>query len=148
MSQIDQKVQEITEAIADKATFENGVITFDKDTYQSTLPEDISFDTIKKVDDHNRRFAAALTNHVGNVAIEAMEKDKDLKQVSGQVKGGAITFGAVTQREGTVRNPTSGEVTTTKGPTRTTIKHTASKGASGYLKTVKNALAEKAAEVL
>lgn len=57
--------------------------------YEAHLPDGITMDTVKSVSSYNTTFCAAGTHAVGELAIEAMKKDKKLESVTAKLPFGS-----------------------------------------------------------
>jgi hypothetical protein len=81
---VKQDIINIAAAIKKDMTLDakTGVITVNKDLYERLLPEGLTKDTIELVQQHNTEFAAAAGLAIGEVAIPAMKKHKELERVS------------------------------------------------------------------
>lgn len=86
----DDDSKEISQSVMDLVEKIRSGITIDKTTgigkevdeagklYRSNLPKDLSVATVKKVNDYNKDFAAATAYVSGELAVDAMKKNKDL----------------------------------------------------------------------
>ena len=76
--------------IAEKMQFDkgNGVISFEEDYFESTLPEGMTMAMVKGVQKHSAALMAATTVAVGTQAAEAFEGDPDLSEVTASYKVG------------------------------------------------------------
>lgn len=144
---IRDEIKTLKEVYSKNLKIENGVAVLEPGTFEKTLGEKVSIDTVKSVQNALKDSAAAYTLALGEAALAAMKKDKKLDQVSGDVKAGYDTFGAVIRRTNEARNPANGETVTTHGHTR--AYYTAAAGANkGDLAKVRRYLAERGAELL
>lgn len=79
---IKPSITALAEAL--KATFtlgEGGIVTVAPGAYESTLPESLTPEVVRQVQDHNADVLAAAALALGQVAIEGFVKDKALDQV-------------------------------------------------------------------
>lgn len=67
---------------------EGGVIIADKDLYEQSLPDELTMDSVNAVYAHTENLVAGLTLATGEIAEEAMKKDKKLDSVSSELKIG------------------------------------------------------------
>lgn len=58
-----------------------GAATIAADAYVKSLPDGITLDTVKKLQEHNAVFYPAVTKAFGDCAIEAMKADKKLESL-------------------------------------------------------------------
>ena len=59
-----------------------GIVEVGKDLYERLLPEGLDKKTVELVQEHNTLFAAASGLALGEVAVPAMKKHKELERVS------------------------------------------------------------------
>jgi len=107
---------------------EGDSITVPADLYATTLPEGIDLATVKRLHDHRNNFLAGAALAAGEVAIEAMKDDPNLKTVTTKIAGmGKDDATITTQRQHEHRaSPTSSELV--KAPGWTTVAYRANPG--------------------
>lgn len=144
-----------TRELADKlkngmAIDDNGIITTEKDLFQSTLPEDLDMKTVNRVFDHTAELTSAMVLATGELGEDALKKNKKLDTVSSNLKmsrHGEITTKYDRRIERTVRNPQDPNAKPRQvvqwGVTTPRIKLSASKN-SGDLKKVRQTVMENA----
>jgi len=81
---ISTEIKDLADQIAKGITFKDGKVEVDANTYVQTLPESISVEQAKAIHKHHSNFFPAATLALGNVALEAMKKDKKLEQVTAE----------------------------------------------------------------
>lgn len=137
--------QEIADKIKDSWSFENGKASFAKDAFKLSLPEDISYETVKKVNNHAQNFALAVAAVNGEKAIDVLKKDKGLEKVSvsAEMYHGKVVH--TVNRSATIRNMQTGAETEVFGHSSTKITIT---GNGKDFKAVKSRIAELAAKAL
>lgn len=65
-----------------KLDTKTGTVEVGKDLYKRLLPEDLTVETVERVQEHNTLFAAASGLALGEVAVPAMKKHKELDRAS------------------------------------------------------------------
>ena len=128
----------------------NGAITAEENTFEKTLPEDLTMDIVNKVSDHNTTFVAAGVHAMGQMAIESMGQHKNLDSASGTIKmGGKDTLEVGIDRSRTYANRLQEGATDVVKYGVTDIDYTVVAGKNaGQLKKVKQAIGEYAHEHL
>lgn len=144
-SVLPENVKSLADKLKDKFEYANGKITFAKDAYKTTLPEDVTYDLAKKVINHNQDFALAVAALSGERAVEELAKDKSLDRVKSTAEFYHGKVEHTTYRESTTRNVQTGEETIVKGQTSTRLTISV-KGKE--FKAVKARVAELAAKKL
>lgn len=141
--------------VANGTVGKDGVVLFNKGTYEEILPETLTIKNVEEVFKHHADLVSATTLATAELAEMAMKKDKKLDQVSSELrvegKGmravGAINSRYVREQERTVRNPSKPEEparqVTTYGATTSHIT-TFSTRNRGELKTVKAVVSARA----
>lgn len=130
---VSEEVSEMAKRIAKEIKLADDGLSVEipKDLYVNTLPEGITESQIKAVQQHNSTFFPAMTMAVGEVAINAFKKNKDLESVEAKAKLVSRDAYEVTiKREQEQRNPHDGSKTTVYGaPTSKVVTYAAkSKG--------------------
>lgn len=84
MSQISNEVVALSDKIkkAVEVDASTGVITTPKDLYESLLPETLTIEQVKTLQEHNSQVIAASAKAVGELAIPLMAENKELDRVS------------------------------------------------------------------
>lgn len=116
----------------------DGTVKYSEDVFAKTLPEDIDMDTVQKVNklvDLNLSAQALVT---GELAVNAMKKDKQLKQVTSSVPYHNNTISATVQRERQVPNADGG-TSTAYGTIRASVQVNGAANKGSYKK-VKSAV--------
>lgn len=88
-----------------------GKVTFAADAFKTALPEELSTDTIRKVEHFKQDFAAAQTLVTGELAAKYFKDNSSADAVKSMVRLPVGASIAVVQRETTLRNPVTGEET-------------------------------------
>lgn len=85
--QISEDVQSIAKTIKDHADVDKntGTVTISKDAYKATLPDDLTFDQVKKVYQHTEKAVAGLTLATGEIGEELLKERDDIDAVSAQM---------------------------------------------------------------
>jgi len=142
MSDVKQAVQDLAAKI--KPMFTLAVLPA-ADLYEKSLPEGITTDQIKAIQQHNTALVAATGLAVGELAIDAFKADKDLTRVSTEFAavGDKISTAVIRSREYPAGGiPKEGEV---RDPNAKIVKYgvieaayeVASNGNKGELKKVR-----------
>lgn len=146
MSDVKQAVQDLAAKIKPMFTLaDNGVVLPAADLYEKSLPEGITTDQIKAIQQHNTALVAATGLAVGELAIDAFKADKDLTRVSTEFAavGDKISTAVIRSREYPAGGiPKEGEV---RDPNAKIVKYgvieaayeVASNGNKGELKKVR-----------
>lgn len=81
---VKQVVIDMSEKMKSGITLDKktGTATAADDIFASTLPEDLSIETVKRVSEHNGNFIAAGALAFGDMSVAAMAKNKGLEQTT------------------------------------------------------------------
>ncbi len=145
---LDMSKQIKVEIALDKAT---GVATVPADLYERLLPDGLTVGAIKIQQEHNSVFAAATLHALGQVAVPALHKNKDIDSVDLSVPTvGKDTFNASVQRSRQVPNRTPDGVsgTTTKFGSSSIEFNMYGTKSRGQIAKVKDALSAEATKIL
>lgn len=107
MSTVNETITVLSEQLAKKVTIENGKAVIVADAFESTLPEGMTLDTVKAVQQHESDFESALAHRVGIAAVDAMKADATLADVKGTTKMGSVGLTAKVARSAAYPNPRS-----------------------------------------
>jgi UPF0288 family protein (methanogenesis marker protein 3) len=117
------------------------------DPFKENLPDGLSMDTVAAVKDYNTTFVAASSMAFGNLAIEAMTKNKSLEQANVSFgMGGRDSVEHTFIRQKDVRNVKTGETMQKFGSMTTTMEIHAGNQKAGQLGAVRAQLSELATE--
>lgn len=127
---------------------DKGVATIEKDYYQTHLPDGVTVDAVKALQQYNTDIVAAGALAFGEVAVEAMKKDKDLKIATMHMPTvGKDGFEWQIDRSYQARNPSTGQSDERFG--RISVKHeTYATEKKGQFAAVKTHLADLAMKSL
>lgn len=149
-TEIKPEIRTLADVIKGKMSLgEEGVITIDGDITEALLPENLDMSTVKMYQDHQSNLVAATGLALGEVGIDAFEKDKRLDRVSTEFNFGKDTIGGGFDRMKEYR--TSMEAGAPMAPKYGVLspKYTVAASApKGSLKKVKSYLNEQALAVL
>lgn len=157
MSNVKQAVQDLAAKIKPMFTLaDNGVVLAEEGLYEKTLPEGITLEQLKAVQQHNTALVAATALAVGEIAVDAFKADKELTRVSTEFPVANDKIGANVLRsreypaggipkEGEVRDPSA---KITKYGVIEASYETASNGNKGELKKVRTQIGALAAAAL
>ena len=103
------------------------------DAYEQTLPDGITLDIVKQVQDHQKHFVIAAAGAAGRVVIEAMAKDPKLAKGSVEFAMGRDKVTAQTMREKEFTNhfAKDGQEATIRVPAYTSVKIESHAGKTG-----------------
>lgn len=97
---LKQETLDMAKHVADHLTVVEGEIKVDEATYIKSLPEGITEDTIKKIQEHNSVFFPAAEHAVGSAMFGLYQNDAELKDQSTKIKlVGKDTFEVSSTRE-------------------------------------------------
>lgn len=157
MSDVKQSVIDLAAKLQAQMTLgEAGIVEVPKDLFAQTLPEALTLDTIKLVQDHTNDLVAATAEALGNIAISAFKADEKLEQLSVEFGCGVDSLAGTIQRskeypaggipkEGEARDPNA---TITKFGI-VSMKYGVNAHANkGTLKKVRDGINKRAAEAL
>ena len=142
---LPEAAQEVYNKIHDTWKFENGKATFDKDAFKKSLPDGLTYETVKQVNNHAQNFALAVAAINGEKAIETLKENKGLDKViaTAEMYHGKVVH--TVHRTATVRNVATGAESEVLGQSNTKIIIT---GNGKDFKEVKARIAELAAKAL
>jgi hypothetical protein len=126
-----------------------GTITAGADIFQSTLPEDLSMETVQKVREHNTTFVAAGAHSFGTASIDLLAGNKKLDRITTEISlGGKDNVTYSMDRSKTTVDHLHGKGEVVKfGVLTTTLETVAGKNA-GQLKAVRTEMGTIAMERL
>ena len=129
-----------------------GVITENEPgkVYEASLPEGLTVEVVKTVNNHNGNFVAGTAHALGTIAVDTLKANKDLKEVTGDIKTvGKDHVGiTVTRSREYVNRLGGGNETIVKfGVTDATYHHAPGTN-SGQLKVVRGVIGELAVAAL
>lgn len=148
--EIKAEIVQLADKIKKEITIDGstGVATVPKELYANTLPDGLTVDTIKQLQDHNSQFAAASYMALGEASIPVMKKHKDLDRSTLDIPTvGKDHFSLTFDRSGEVRAPGGGDPKTVYGTGRVAFNMYGTKN-RGELSKVRDMLSEKAAAAL
>lgn len=90
--ELKESTLELATRIKPLVTVENGTFQFDKDTFETTLPESLDIKTVKAVQNHIQTFEAAANVAAGEVGIEYLAANPDATALLGNTKVGNDTY--------------------------------------------------------
>lgn len=144
-----EQIQNIAGMLKEKITIADGKATIAEGTYVGCLPEGLDEKILKQVQDHNSVFYPAVTQAFGEVAIEAMKKDKKLDQVTLEVPLiGNDHFDVTMSRSKTFPNPAGGDPIQKWGVIGAQLVTQSARANRGDMNAVRDSLATMALEAL
>lgn len=157
MSDVKKSVLDLAASIQSHMTLgEAGIVEVPKDLFATTLPEGLTLEAVKLVQDHTNDLVAATAEALGNLAIPAFKADEKLEQLSVEFGCGVDSLAGTIQRskeypaggipkEGEARDPNA---TVTKYGI-VSMKYGVNAHANkGTLKKVRDGINKRAAEAL
>ena len=150
---VPSEVLEIANAAKAKMKADGGMVELDKEFYAETLPEGLTMDTVKQLQKHNANVVAGVGMAFGEVSIEAMKKDKQLKETQFSTNIGKDTVGGVFRREyeksmGIPKDGEERKTETAYGQLNMSYKVHGAAGSRGALKKVRDGLNAMARDAL
>jgi hypothetical protein len=124
---INAQVRAMADAIKPKLTVAGSNIERPDDLYAQTLPgDDLTMETVEKVQRHRQDFLAATELAAGELVIEAMKADKELEQSSMTLKVGSDKVSVTVHRTFETKAPGSDTSITNYGWVTSSYKAKAS----------------------
>lgn len=96
--QIPAPVRGFADAIKPQLRVEGGKIPIPTEAFEQSLPEGISIQTVKTVQNHLQNFSRGLDVAIGEVSIEHMAQNPEVDTVYVKTKLGADTYSAAVDR--------------------------------------------------
>jgi len=110
LNKVAQSIKDLGVKIQDSISYDDdGAATLPETFVKDNLPEGLSLETIKAVQDTEATFAGALALGLGNSALVHMEAKPDVERVTGSIDYGNNTIRASVDRKIMVRAPGSTE---------------------------------------
>lgn len=145
---VNDQTKQSGEVIKGQVTMgDNGVLNPSDEWLDKALEgSDVTRDMIEKVQTKRDEIIAGAGLAVGEIGVAEFKKNKDLNQVSSELKFGKDTIGAVLHR---TRNLPDGDggMKEKKGVLSMSYKANGQIGSKGQLKKVKQTIAEMAADL-
>lgn len=147
LEKVAEEVKIMSQAIETELNFDTqGAGMLPENIYEKLLPEDISLDTVKRVQTHNLDFADAVSLATGVKGTSHLKDHPELDSVSVKIKMGNDSVATDFQRSVERRNPGTGE--TFQKPGVLSTKYTTGIGSSrGNYKKIQEHVSEYAASV-
>jgi len=115
MSDIKDSIRALADKLrADMTITETGAVETPTDLFEKTLPEGITMDQVKSMQDHQSELVTAAGLALGEMGMEAFKGDKRLDQVNVSITAGKDSIAGTFQRSKEVRagiNPDDGMMT-------------------------------------
>jgi hypothetical protein len=148
-NEIKSDILELSKTLKGKIKIgENGVATVEEGTYVSLLPEGVTEDSARKLQNLHSELAAAATLATGELAIPYLKKNKDVASVNLSIPMiGKDSLDVNIKREKVVTNPQSKEQSTVYGAVTAGFSVYSTRPRGEMLK-VKSHLAELAMKAL
>lgn len=151
MSKIKDEVSSLAEKLGKSFTIDksSGKAEVSGDPFKENMPEGITEEQIKSVDDYRYTFIAATGKAVGEAAVSAMASNKKLEAV--EAAFGIGNKAEVTHevlRTKTVFNPSTKEETTKYGAMTTKVKTVLDNQKTGQIGAVRASIGELAVSKL
>lgn len=128
---------------------DSAVISLADNAYVGTLPEGITAELLKKIDEHNAIFLPAATKAFGELSIEQMKENKALASThAGFAMTDDKTFQLSMMREKQFRNPQGDTPIIKHGYITAAVESTEASTKRGALKSVCDDIAEQTLKAL
>lgn len=111
---------------------EGGALPYTEEAFKKTLPEDLSYETVLRVQDHLQAATVGFTDAAGRKGIDSLAKNKDLSSIVATANFGRDVVTVDVQRTATFRNPKTGEQTSKVGAVSTRYIARGSKRSAEY----------------
>lgn len=150
MSEVKQEVKDLSEKIKKeiKIDTKTGIATISETLYKDNLPEGMTIDNVKAVQDYNSRIVAATGLALGEASIPVMKKHKELEFTELTLPIVKDTASFTFDRQSTSRNPTDGSEVIKHGALSVKYVTSGAGTSKGELKKVRAHLFESAAAAL
>lgn len=103
MAQVNDKIKGLIEVLVTNSTVgENGVVSPNEGAFAATLPEGLSVETVRQVQEHTKDVHVAWVGAVGEQAATAFTTHGELKQVLGDLQMGHDTSSVEIDRTKTI----------------------------------------------
>lgn len=148
-SKISPEVKTLSERIKEHLKIDGGAISDGEETaYAATLPNNLTMELVRTVEDHNKVFIPAAKLALGQMANEAIAKDENLQTVHGKIAFGATNeIRSTTDRTSQYSLPSSDGTTikeSYKGTTNVVVHITAADRKNPIIKEIRESLREDA----
>lgn len=139
-------VTELAGKIEAGLSYKEGKIEVDANTYLQTLPEGLTEEIVKQVEDHNSNFYPAATRAIGQLANKELKKDKDLQKVEATVPlFGKNKLELTVERKHVFPNPADAEnPKTVFGNVKVSLITQSARASRGVMDQVRKELQDKA----
>lgn len=151
MSKIKTEVTELATKLASSFNIDktSGKTEVTGDPFKDNMPEGLTEEAVKQVDDYRYTFVAATGKAIGEAAIAAMTGNKKLESVEGTFNLGGkseVTHQILKSKE--VFNPSTKETGTKYGAMTTVVKTTLDNQKVGQIGAVRASIGELAVQQL
>ncbi len=145
-SKIPAPVLALAEQLSKKIAIVEGKLTIDADAYVTTLPESLSVEQAKAVQEHNTHFYPAVTKAAGDIAVAHFKKEKKIDQLDLEVPLlGKDHFDLTFERSRDFPNPQDkANPIKVWGNVKASLTTQAARGSRGVMNTVRDELSEAA----
>lgn len=151
MSKIKTDVTDLASKLASSFSIDkaSGKAEVTGDPFKEHMPEGLTEEAVKQVDDYRYTFVAATGKAVGEAAIAAMAKNKKLESVEGTFNiGGKSEVTHQILQSKPVFNPSTKETGTKYGAMTTVVKTSLDNQKTGQIGAVRASIGELAVEKL
>ncbi len=123
MSKVTERVKTLAASLKPGIVFdEAGTAKLADDAFAASLPEGLSIDLVRKSQHAVLDFADAATSALGDVGLDFLKKNTDVKSVSLSGKAGIDVLNIEIERGKSYRNPQTGAQAVKYGATSASLK--------------------------
>lgn len=133
MSKVSERVNSLAATIKAGIVFdEAGTSKLANTVFEESLPEGITIDTVKKVQESVLDFTDAATKALGEAGLDFLKEKTDIGSVSLTGKLGNDVMNVEIERKRTFRNPSTGEPGVKYGGVSASLKTGVGSGRGGF----------------
>ncbi len=144
-AEIKAQIETLATALAGQIEIKDGAAVIAADAYVKSLPEGLTLDTVKALQEHNANFYPAVTKAFGEKSIEAMKTDAKLNQLDLSVPMvGDDRFDVTFKRSYEHMDMATKEMKTSFGGVSASLTVQAARHNRGAMGSIKNELKEAA----
>lgn len=105
LDKISAEVKTLSSKVKEAITIDGNLASVPKDLYKDTLPEGMTLEQVKTVQEHNLNFADAVTLALGEKGLEHLKDNTDIDNLSLTVNIGHDRVNSEFRRHRQYRNP-------------------------------------------
>lgn len=96
--QLPEAVRTIADTLKPQLTVEGGKVQIPQEAFEKSLPEGISLQTVKTVQNHVQNYSRGLDVAIGETAIDYMVQNADVDTIYAKTKLGTDVYSAAVDR--------------------------------------------------